>query len=154
MHCFSFLQFSWQWFIPMVSNTVDMRRAFHYNVISVCLWTVLCFPFWHPCDISVYLCQVFVLILFFCYLGLTSKHKGRYRQNVSDLLDPKSPLHLTADRSLQTGVRDTPTELRLATARESINESYDKMKRNMALRAEGKQESTTCTWCISVLEGC
>lgn len=70
------------------------------------------------------------------YAGLTSKHKGRYRQNVSDLLDPKSPLHLTADRSLQTGVRDTPAELRLATARESINESYDKMKRNMALRAE------------------
>lgn len=70
------------------------------------------------------------------YAGLTSKHKGRYRQNVSDLLDPKSPLHLTADRSLQTGVRDTPAELKLATARESINESYDKMKRNMALRAE------------------
>lgn len=70
------------------------------------------------------------------YAGLTSKHKGRYRQNVSDLLDPKSPLHLTADRSLQTGIRDTPAELKLATARESINESYDKMKRNMALRAE------------------
>lgn len=79
------------------------------------------------------------------YAGLTSKHKGRYRQNVSDLLDPKSPLHLTADRSLQTGVRDTPAELKLATARESINESYDKMKRNMALRAEGRQESTTFT---------
>lgn len=86
------------------------------------------------------------IYLFLCYfIGLTSKHKGRYRQNVSDLLDPKSPLHLTADRSLQTGVRDTPAELKLATARESINESYDKMKRNMALRAEGRQECTTFT---------
>ncbi|XP_022332955.2 uncharacterized protein LOC111130332 isoform X2 [Crassostrea virginica] len=74
------------------------------------------------------------------YAGLTSKSKGRYRQNVSDLLDPKSPLHLTADRSLQTGVRDTRTEVKLANARESINESYDKMKRNMALRAEEREK--------------
>ncbi|XP_062588143.1 uncharacterized protein LOC134249798 isoform X3 [Saccostrea cucullata] len=73
------------------------------------------------------------------YAGLTSKHKGRYKQNVSDLLDPKSALHLTAERSLQTGVRDTATELQLATARESINESYDKMKRSMALRAEDRK---------------
>ncbi|XP_056021617.1 uncharacterized protein LOC125650973 isoform X3 [Ostrea edulis] len=71
------------------------------------------------------------------YAGLTSKHKGRYRQNVSDLLDPKSPLHQTAERSLQTGIRDTAAELKLASARDSINESYDKMKRSMALRAEG-----------------
>ena len=76
-------------------------------------------------------------------VGLTSKSKGHYRQNVSDLLDPKSPLHLTADRSLQTGVRDTQTEVKLANARESINESYDKMKRNMALRAEGMNTAST-----------
>lgn len=99
------------------------------------------------CHNNLLVYQVFCRHLFVSlfFIGLTSKHKGRYRQNVSDLLDPKSPLHLTADRSLQTGVRDTPAELKLATARESINESYDKMKRNMALRAEGRQECTAFT---------
>ena len=76
------------------------------------------------------------------YVGLTSGgRRGRYKQNVSDLLDPKCALHLTADRALETGVRDTVAEMKLAEARDSINDSYDKMKRNMALRAEGEAHS-------------
>ncbi|XP_060062779.1 uncharacterized protein LOC132543307, partial [Ylistrum balloti] len=71
------------------------------------------------------------------YTGL--KPKGdKYDMNVTDLLDPKSVLHLTAERSLKTGVRATPTELKLAQSKDSINNSYDRMNKSSALRAEAE----------------
>ncbi|XP_021358497.1 uncharacterized protein LOC110453730 isoform X2 [Mizuhopecten yessoensis] len=71
------------------------------------------------------------------YAGL--KPKGdKYDMNVTDLLDPKSVLHQTAERSLKTGVRATPTELKLAQSRDSINNSYDRMNKSSALRAEAE----------------
>ncbi|XP_069137917.1 uncharacterized protein [Argopecten irradians] len=71
------------------------------------------------------------------YTGL--KPKGdKYDMNVTDLLDPKSVLHMTAERSLKTGVRATPTELKLAQSKDSINNSYDRMNKSSALRAEAE----------------
>jgi len=68
-------------------------------------------------------------------LGLNSS--AMYKRTVTDLLNPRSPLHMTAERSLTTGVRATDTELRLADQKEAMNESMRKMKRNVALKAEG-----------------
>lgn len=68
-----------------------------------------------------------------------------YRKTVTDLLDPKSALHMTAERSLETGVRATGTELRLADQKEKINESLRKMKKSVALKAEGNLDSDIVT---------
>ncbi|XP_052794836.1 uncharacterized protein LOC128227925 isoform X2 [Mya arenaria] len=66
--------------------------------------------------------------------GLTTK--PAYKRTVNDLLNPKSSLHLTAERSLDTGIRATDTELRLADQKEAVNESLYKMKKSVALKAE------------------
>lgn len=68
-----------------------------------------------------------------------------YKKTVTDLLDPKSALHMTAERSLETGVRATGTELRLADQKEKINESLRKMKKSVALKAEGNLDSNIAT---------
>lgn len=70
------------------------------------------------------------------YIGIKPKD-DRYDMNVTDLLDPKSVLHMTAERSLKTGVRATPMEMKLAQSRDAINSSYDRMTKSSALRAEG-----------------
>ncbi|XP_052276636.1 uncharacterized protein LOC127875922 isoform X3 [Dreissena polymorpha] len=59
-----------------------------------------------------------------------------YKRTVNDLLTPKSTLHMTAERSLETGVRATGTEMRLADQKDAINESLLKMKKSVALKAE------------------
>lgn len=64
------------------------------------------------------------------------KSQPTYKRTVNDLLNPKSALHMTAERSLETGVRATPTELKLADQRDSINESLLNMKKSVALKAE------------------
>lgn len=64
--------------------------------------------------------------------------QSTYKRTVGDLLNPKSPLRMTAERSLETGVRATDTELRLADQRDSINESLLHMKKSVSLKAEGK----------------
>ena len=68
--------------------------------------------------------------------GLLSKQKT-YTQTANDLLNPKSALHMTAERSLETGIRATDKELELADAKDSMNESLLKMKKSVALRAKG-----------------
>ena len=70
--------------------------------------------------------------------GLLCNKSGSYQRTVNDLLNPKSALHMTAERSLATGVRDTEKELKLADTKDSINESLLKMKKTMSLKAEGK----------------
>lgn len=72
------------------------------------------------------------------YSGLTSNFTSSYRRDVSDLLDPKSVLHMTADRSLQTGIRDTDLEMKLADSKANISSAYDRMEKSTKLRAEGK----------------
>ena len=69
-------------------------------------------------------------------IGLVSKSKV-YERSANDLLNPKSALHMTAERSLETGVRGTEKELELADAKDTVNESLLKMKKSVALRAEG-----------------
>ena len=69
-------------------------------------------------------------------IGLVSKSKV-YQRSANDLLNPKSALHMTAERSLETGVRGTEKELELADAKDTVNESLLKMKKSVALRAEG-----------------
>ncbi|XP_045215778.2 uncharacterized protein LOC123566021 isoform X2 [Mercenaria mercenaria] len=59
-----------------------------------------------------------------------------YKRTVNDLLNPKSALHMTAERSLETGIRATDTELRLADQKDSINESLLNMKKSVSLKAE------------------
>ena len=71
------------------------------------------------------------------YSGLTSRLSVPYKRDVSDLLDPKSVLHMTADRSLQTGVRATEFEMKLADAKTGINSNYDRMEKSSKLRKEG-----------------
>ena len=70
------------------------------------------------------------------YAGVVSK-PSMYDMNVTDLLDPKSSLRLTADRSLKTGVRDTPTELRLSQTKDKITSNHERMMKSSSLRAEG-----------------
>lgn len=65
------------------------------------------------------------------------KKQPPYKRTVNDLLNPKSALHMTAERSLETGVRATDTELRLADHKDSINESLLNMKKSVSLKAEG-----------------
>ena len=60
-----------------------------------------------------------------------------YKRTVNDLLNPKSALHMTAERSLDTGIRATDKELHLADQKDSINESLLNMKKSVALKAEG-----------------
>lgn len=62
-----------------------------------------------------------------------------YKRTVNDLLDPKSPLRMTAERSLQTGVRATDKELTLADQKDSINQSLLNMKKSVSLQAEAKK---------------
>ena len=69
-------------------------------------------------------------------IGLVSKSKV-YQRSANDLLNPKSALHMTAERSLETGVRGTENELELSDAKDTVNESLLKMKKSVALRAEG-----------------
>ena len=61
-----------------------------------------------------------------------------YKRTVGDLLNPKSALHMTAERSLETGIRDTEKELKLADAKDSINDSLLQMKKTVNLQAQGK----------------
>ena len=68
--------------------------------------------------------------------GILSKPKV-YKRSANDLLNPKSALHMTAERSLETGIRGTDKELELADAKDNVNESLLKMKKSVALRAEG-----------------
>lgn len=72
------------------------------------------------------------------YSGLTTRMSVPYKRDVSDLLDPKSILHMTADRSLQTGVRDTQIEMKLADVKTSMNSNYDRMEKSSKLRKEGR----------------
>lgn len=72
------------------------------------------------------------------YSGLTSRMSVPYKRDVSDLLDPKSILHMTADRSLQTGVRDTEIEMKLADVKTSMNSNYDRMEKSSKLRREAE----------------
>ena len=72
------------------------------------------------------------------YSGVTSRLSVPYKRDVSDLLDPKSILHMTADRSLQTGVRDTEMEMRLADTKHNITNTYNRMEKSSKLRAEGR----------------
>lgn len=72
------------------------------------------------------------------YSGVTSRLSVPYKRDVSDLLDPKSILHMTADRSLQTGVRDTEMEMRLADNKHNITNTYDRMEKSSKLRAEAE----------------
>ena len=60
-----------------------------------------------------------------------------YKRTVTDSFDPKSPLRMTADRSLKTGIRGSNKELRLANQKEKINDSFRKMQKSVALKAEG-----------------
>lgn len=72
------------------------------------------------------------------YSGVTARLSVPYKRDVSDLLDPKSILHMTADRSLQTGIRDTEIEMKLADTRNNINNSYDRMEKSSKLRAKAQ----------------
>lgn len=71
------------------------------------------------------------------YSGLTTQYSSSYKRDVSDLLDPKSILHMTADRSLQTGIRDTGIEMKLADTKANISNTFDRMEKSSKLRAEG-----------------
>ncbi|KAL3866991.1 hypothetical protein ACJMK2_044233 [Sinanodonta woodiana] len=66
----------------------------------------------------------------------SSPSRQMYKQTPSDLINPKSALHLTAERSLQTGVRDTDVELKLADTKDALNQSFEKMKKSVKFRAE------------------
>ena len=74
--------------------------------------------------------------------NLLSKSKT-YKRSANDLLNPKSALHMTAERSLETGIRGTEKELELADAKDSMNESLLKMKKSVALRAQGMYSIAT-----------
>ncbi|KAL4227783.1 hypothetical protein ACF0H5_013219 [Mactra antiquata] len=65
-----------------------------------------------------------------------TKLSSPYKRSANDLLNPKSMLHMTAERSLETGVRATETEMKLADQRDSINESLLNMKKSVTLKAE------------------
>ena len=68
--------------------------------------------------------------------GLLSKPKT-YTRSANELLNPKSALHMTAERSLETGIRATDRELELADAKDNMNESLLRMKKSVALRSQG-----------------
>lgn len=70
------------------------------------------------------------------YAGITI-NRQKYDRSVEDLLNPKSVLHMTADRSLQTGVRDTVKEMKLKETKDAITDSYDRMKTSDTLREQG-----------------
>ncbi|OPL32699.1 hypothetical protein AM593_09009, partial [Mytilus galloprovincialis] len=78
------------------------------------------------------------------YSGLTTRMSVPYKRDVSDLLDPKSILHMTADRSLQTGVRDTQIEMKLADVKTSMNSNYDRMEKSSKLRKEAPNATALC----------
>ncbi|KAJ8304652.1 hypothetical protein KUTeg_018235 [Tegillarca granosa] len=76
------------------------------------------------------------------YAGITI-NRQKYDRSVEDLLNPKSVLHMTADRSLQTGIRDTVKEMKLAETKDAITESYDRMKASNTLREQDIDISKT-----------
>ncbi|CAH1796346.1 unnamed protein product [Owenia fusiformis] len=64
--------------------------------------------------------------------------RQHYYRDVNDLIIPKSPLQLTAERSLQTGTRHTAKEERLYELRQMIDRSHDTLLNEEKKRKEVK----------------
>lgn len=74
------------------------------------------------------------------YNGIPVEQSLRYKRSTADLLAPKSTLQMTLDRPQGKPKVDDDIrrERKFAEARQSINESYKKMKKSIDLRADGE----------------
>lgn len=90
-----------------------------------------------------------------------SQYEGRglfsstatYKRTVTDLFNPKSSLLMTAERSLQTGVRATEQELNLADTKQSINESFARMKKTVTLQSKVEEALNKSQELLRQVEG-